>query len=356
MSMKRMTTVFLLIIAMGTWSCAGEGKKSESENPGENRPAAGEVNVYSHRFYDADKELFKRFEEKTGIVVNVKMDDADRLIQLLQTEGENTPADLLIATDIGRIYYAKELGLLQAVSSPVLSERIPPHLRDKEGQWFGLTKRARVIMYNTDLVKPSELSTYEDLADPKWARSISVRSSTSVYNKSLMASIIAHDGEEKALAWAKGIVGNLATEPNGNDRDQLKNIVSGTGKIALVNTYYLGLMANSVNEAERAAAQKIKPFFPNQSGRGTHINISGAGLVKGAKNKENAMRLLEFLVSDEAQRLYAEANFEYPVNPAVQPPPLLQSWGDFREDTINLEELGKLQNKAIKIFEAAGWN
>lgn len=354
-SSKQLVSITLVAAVVGLWSCAGEGGKSPDGEEMKKDSAGTEVNVYSHRFYDTDKELFRRFEEQTGIVVNVKMDEADRLIQLLQTEAKNSPADLLITTDIGRLYYAKELGLLQPVNSSLLAERIPAHLRDKEQMWYGLTKRARVIMYNTDLVKPSELSTYEDLAHPKWQQAISVRSSSNVYNKSLMASLIAHNGEEKALEWAKGVVKNMATEPNGSDRDQLKNIVSGTGKIALVNTYYLGLMANSQNEAERAAAQKIKPFFPNQDGRGTHINVSGAGVVKAAKNKENAIRLLEFLVSEEAQRLYAEANHEYPVNPAVQPSQLLQSWGGFREDTINLEEIGKLQNKAIEVYEASGW-
>lgn len=352
--------LFVLVAAMaGLLAACGETKTGQEQTTNKEaaqEKSAGEVNVYSHRFYDTDKALFKKFEEQTGIKVNVKMDDASRLIQLLETEGENTPADVLITTDIGRVYYAKELGLMQSVSSPTLEKQIPAHLRDADGQWFGLTKRARVIMYNTELVKPEELSTYEDLATEKWKEALSIRSSTNVYNRSLMASIIANDGKEAALEWAKAVRANMATEPKGNDRDQLKNIVSGTGKVAVANTYYLGLMTNSENEAERDAAAKVKPFFPNQDGRGTHVNISGAGVVKHSKNVENAMQLIEFLTSVEAQKMYVDANYEYPVNPAVEPSELLKSWGDFKEDQINLEEIGRLQKEAIEVFEKAGWN
>lgn len=336
-------------------SCTEQSNTSKESSSNEEAVSAGEVNVYSHRFYDSDKELFKRFEEQTGITVNVKMDDADRLIQLIQAEGDNSPADVLITTDIGRLYYAKELGVLEPSGSEVLNERIPAHLRDKENHWFGLTKRARVIMYNKDLVDPSELSTYEDLASEQWSGQISVRSSSNIYNRSLMSSLIEHLGREDAATWATSVRQNMATNPKGNDRDQLKNIVSGTGKIALTNTYYLGLMINSENEAEREAAAQILPFFPNQDGRGAHINISGGGVVKGAGNKANAIKLLEFLVSEEAQSLYVEANYEYPVNPMVPMSDLLASWGEFKEDKVALESVGALQEEAISVFEEASW-
>ena len=340
-------------VVLSLLSCTNsENKKDQSEST----LIQEEVNVYSHRFYDTDKELFKLFEEKTGIKVNVKMDDADKLIQLIQTEGKNTPADILITTDIGRLFYAKKLGLLKAVNSEILNNSIPKHLRGPEGKWYGLTKRARVIMYNTELVAPEELSTYEDLATPKWGGAISVRSSSNIYNKSLLASIIAHNGEEASLDWANAVVANMATDPKGNDRDQMRNIVSGTGKIAIANTYYLGLLLNSENEAEKAAAQKIKPFFPNQEDRGTHINISGAGIISFSQNEENAVKLLEFLVSEEAQKRYAEQNFEYPVNQRAEASELLKSWGSFKEDTINLETIGALQTQAIETFKEASWN
>jgi len=354
-NMNKLLTAFMLLAILTLFSCEGE-QNNETKSVENTEEQTAEVNVYSHRFYDSDKALFAQFEEETGIKVNVKMDDADRLIQLLQTEGENTPADLLITTDIGRLYYAKELGLLQSVSSALLTERIPAHLRSKESDWFGLTKRARVIMYNPTKTEVSSLSTYEDLADPKWKGQISIRSSSNVYNKSLMASLVAHLGEEEATQWAKGIVANMATEPKGNDRDQIKNIVSGTGSIAITNTYYLGLLVNSDNPAEREAAQNVVPFFPNQDGRGAHINLSGAGVVKGADNAENAVKLLEFLVSEKAQSLYVEANYEYPVNPNVKPSELLSSWGDFVEDTLNLEEIGQRQKEAIQAFADAEWN
>mgnify|MGYP006415018801 FL=1 len=354
--MKLKSVGFILLATILIWSCAEQDAKSNDSNADKAIKHSGEVNVYSHRYYDSDKELFKRFEEETGIVVNIKMDDADRLIQLIQAEGENSPADLLITTDIGRLVYAQDLGLLDYADSKTLIERIPSHLRDSDNEWFGLTKRARVIMYNTDLVDPSELSTYEDLATDKWKGQISVRSSTNIYNRSLLSSIIAHHKIEQATEWAASVRDNMATDPKGNDRDQLKNIVSGTGKIALTNTYYLGLMLNSENEAERAAAAKILPFFPNQDGRGAHVNISGAGVVKGASNKTNAIKLLEYLVSVDAQSLYVEANYEYPVNPNVPMSELLASWGEFEEDTLDLEVVGRLQADAIVVFEAAEWD
>ena len=317
---------------------------------------AGEVvNVYSHRHYDADKQLFKQFEEKTGIEVNVVKAEAGELIKRLETEGMNSPADLFITSDAGNLHQVKEQGLLQSVQSKVLEAAIPKTLRDSDNQWFALTKRARVIVYAKDRVKPEELSTYEDLADPKWKGKIMVRSSSNVYNQSLLASLISHHGIEKATKWAEGVVANMAKEPKGNDRYQVKAIANGVGDIAIVNTYYIGKMVDNKDVTQREAVKKVGVFFPNQNDRGTHINISGIGMTKSAKNKENAVKLMEYLVTPEAQAIFAQANFEYPVLKGVKVSDLVASWGTFKADELAIENLGINNKEAVKAFDRAGW-
>ena len=353
--MKINQVVFIGLLAF-LWSCGGATTQTENAAKEEVKEKKQEVvNVYSHRFYDADKELFKRFEEATGIVVNVKKDKDDKLIQLLQTEGENTQADVLVTVDAGRLYYASELDLLQSVTSEKLEQNVPAGSRESDGYWYGLTKRARVIAYSNERVQPGQLSTYEALTNEEWKGKISIRSSSNIYNQSLLASMIAHHGEEKALEWAKGMVDNMWQEPKGNDRDQVKNVALGKADVAVINTYYMGKLLNSSNELEKEAAAKVSLFFPNQEDRGTHINVSGAGVVKHAKNKENAIKLLEFLTSIEAQKVYAESNYEYPVNPNVEPSELLKSWGDFKMDELNLKQLGTENSTAVKVFNEAGW-
>lgn len=342
-------------MAMVIAACNSANQNGQEETAEEQVDKSEVVNVYTHRYYDADKELFALFEKETGIKVNVKSDKSDKLIQLLQSEGAHTEADLLLTVDAGRQYYAKQLGLLGAVNSEVLNTNIPAHLRDPENYWFGLTIRARVIMYNKETVDPAELSTYEDLTSEKWKGQIMVRSAGNIYNQSLMASVVHHHGEEGAMAWAEGVVANMAREPKGNDRDQIKQVAVGNGKLAIVNTYYLGKLKNSDNDLEREAAEKVAVFFPNQETTGTHINVSGAALTKHAPNKENAIKLLEFMSGETAQSIFAESNYEYPANPAVPPSALLQDWGEFKADQLNLSELGALNEKAVELFEAAGW-
>ncbi len=344
------------LLVLSLFSCGNE-KTEDVKNTVDSTETleVGEVNVYSHRFYDVDKQLFEEFERQTGIKVNVKNDKDDQLIQLLQSEGENSLADVLITVDAGRLAYAKQLGLTQAINSESLHQTIPSHLRDNDNHWFGLTKRARVIIYSNERVKPEQLSTYEDLANPKWKGKINVRSSSNIYNQSLYASIIANVGEEKALNWAKGVVANFTQEPSGNDRDQIGNVAIGKGDLAIANTYYLGKLINSENEMEQNAAKSVSVFFPNQGGRGAHVNISGAAVTKYAKNKENAIKLIEFLAGAEAQKVYAESNYEYPVNPNIEASELLKSWGAFKEDTLPLSKLTDYNTKAIELFEKAGW-
>jgi len=316
---------------------------------------AGVVNVYSHRHYDTDEALFRRFTEKTGIRVNVVTASADELITRLENEGANSPADILITVDAGRLHRAKEKGLLRPIRSEVLEESIPASLRDPEGHWFGLTVRARVIVYDTSRVDPSELSTYEDLADPRWRGRVLVRSSGNVYNQSLLASLIASSGEEATERWASGIVANMARQPSGSDTDQAKAVAAGVGDVAVVNTYYVARLKNSSDPEDRRVGERLGVFFPNQDGRGAHINVSGAGVTASSKNVDNAVRLLEFLASEEAQRLFSEANFEYPANPRVEPAEILRAWGEFRADTLNLARLGELNAPAVKIFDRVGW-
>lgn len=319
--------------------------------------ASNEVNVYSHRHYDTDKQLFKMFEKETGIKVNVVKDKASKLIKRIESEGKNTPADVLITADVGRLVQAQEKGILQKISSNILDENVPKNLKSTQDYWFGITKRARVIVYHKDRVDPSDLSTYADLTHKRWKKRILIRKSNNIYNQSLLASFIASDGQKAATTWAKGIVKNMARKPAGNDRDQMKAIVAGLGDIAVVNTYYVGKLLNSKKPAEVLVGEKMGVFFPNQGvgERGTHINISGAGVVKGSKNKENAIKFLEFLISPKAQKLFAKANYEYPVNPKVEPSSLLKSWGTFKEDTTPLEAFGKNNVNAVKVFNIVGW-
>jgi iron(III) transport system substrate-binding protein len=313
------------------------------------------VNVYSHRHYDTDEALFQRFTEMTGIEVRVVSASADELIARLEREGEASPADVLITVDAGRLHRAKERGLLRSVSSRELESAVPEGLRDPEGYWFGLTKRARIIAYARDRVNPDDVQTYGDLTDEQWVGRIVARSSENIYNVSHLASIIAANGPEVADAWVRGVVANFARPPQGNDTDQIRDVAAGVGDLALVNSYYVGRLLNSDDEAGRELASQVGLIFPNQGGRGTHINVSGAGVTRHAPNAANAVRLLEFLVSEEAQRAFAEGNFEYPVREGVAWAPTLVEWGEFRSDPLPLSRLGELNNEAVQIFDRAGW-
>ena len=314
-----------------------------------------QINVYSHRHYDSDKILFKKFTDQTGIKVNVIKGSADQLIERLISEGENSPADVLLTVDAGRLHRAKMAGILQPVKSRVLNDNVPSSMRDPDRQWFGLTVRARVIVYSKDRVKPSQLSTYEDLAKAKWRGKIAVRSSSNIYNQSLMASIIEANGTREALSWAKSVRKNMARAPRGSDRDQARAVAAGLADIAIMNTYYLGILANSSNPKDRDVFKKVSVFFPNQNGRGTHINISGAGITKSSKNKKDAIKFLEFLTSSESQKIFGNVNYEYPIKIETNQSDLLKSWGSFKPDKVNLSILGIKNSEAVKLFDKAGW-
>lgn len=317
--------------------------------------AAEEVNIYSYRKEVLIRPLLDAFTAATGIRVNLVSGKADALLERLKSEGINSPADILLTTDVGRLYRAKQAGVFQPVRTPLLERSVPARYRDPEGYWYGLSVRARVIFYAPDRVDPATLSTYEALAGPEWKGRICIRSSSNIYNQSLLASMIANDGPEAAEAWAAGIVANLARKPQGGDRDQIKAVAAGQCDVAIANTYYYAGMLASTDRSQREAAAKVAIFWPNQQGRGAHVNISGAGVTRGAPNKENAIRLLEFLVSEEAQKLYAEKVYEYPVRPGVAVAGTVKQLGDFKADELNLAQLGKYNAEAVRIFDRVGW-
>lgn len=359
-------TLLLVVFAVVLAGCGSgneaqnntdSAKTEESAQSTDSKPAetGGEINIYTARHYDVDQELYDMFTKETGIKVNVVEGKAPELIERMKREGQSTPADLFITVDGGILNSAKVEELLQPIESEVLNKQVPADLRDKDNQWVGLSTRARVIVYAKDRVNPSDLSTYEDLATDKWKGKVVVRSSTNLYNQSLLASFIDIMGEEEAEAWAAGLAANLAREPEGGDRDQAKAIVSGVGDVALMNTYYVGQLAASEDAEEVKVAESVGVFFPNQQTTGTHINISGAGLVKYSKNKENAIQLLEFLTAPEAQTKISHANFEFPVNSEATLPELLKSWGSFKHQSVDFAKYGELNPKTVEIANKVGW-
>ncbi|HSI65789.1 MAG TPA: Fe(3+) ABC transporter substrate-binding protein [Planococcus sp. (in: firmicutes)] len=343
-------STLLLLTACGN-DTTSESTASETKETNESKV----VNLYTARHYDVDDQLYSKFEEETGIKVNIISGEADELLERIKREGDATEADVFLTADAGRLFRAKEDGILQAVQSDVLDEQIPANYQDDDQMWYGLTKRARVIVYDTDRVSPEDLSTYEALTEEEWKGRVLTRSSENVYNQSLLASFIEMNGEEAAKEWAAGLTENFARNPEGGDRDQAKGIASGIGDVAIMNTYYLGQMLNSEDSQEVQVAEDLGVFFPNQDTDGTHVNVSGAGVVNGSKNKENAISLIEFLSAPEAQGTFAEANYEYPVNPNVEATELLQSWGEFKEQDIPLSALGNHNSRSILIFNEVGW-
>ncbi len=321
------------------------------------------VNLYSARHYDIDEQLYEQFTEDTGIKVNVLEGEPDELIERITNEGEQSPADVFLAVDAGRLWRAEEAGIFASVTSDVLTSQIPENLRSPEGKWFGLTTRARVLVYNKANVKPSDLSTYENLADPKWKGRICVRSSGNVYNQSLIGSMIETDGAEATEKWAKGLVANFARQPEGGDVDQIKAVAAGQCDVAIANHYYWARMAKSDEAADLEVIEKTAVFFPNQGNgteataenRGTHINISGMGLVEGAPNAENALKFMEFLVTPNAQKVFAEGNNEYPVIKNVELDPVVSKLGEFKVDAVNVSSYGRNNLAANEIFDRAGW-
>ena len=304
----------------------------------------------------ATKENLKRNIEKI-FKVNVTKANADELIQRMKIEGSSSPADLFITVDVGKLWQAGDMGLLQKVEDETITSGIDSEFLDPNNYWIPLTYRSRVVVFSRERVDVDELSTYEDLANEKWKNRLLIRSSSNSYNQALMSSLIANLGLDVAEDWSTKIVSNLARDPKGNDRDQVKAIASGQGDIAVVNSYYIGLLLSSEKEEELKAGNSVGVFFPNQgeNQRGAHINVSGIALTKNAPNRENAIKLISYLTSQSAQQTYVNNTYEYSVNSSVEPNEIVKSWGDFKKDKLDLNMLGVKRNEAIRIFDKTGW-
>ncbi len=314
------------------------------------------LNLYSSRHYNTDEALYSGFTKQTGVRINRIEAPEDALLERLKNEGAASPADVLVTVDAGRLWRAERMGLFQPVKSAVLDARIPAALRQPEGLWFGFSTRARVIIFAKDVVKPGDIRNYEDLADPKLKGKVCMRSSSNMYNLSLMSALIEELGEAKAEAWAKGVVGNFARDPKGGDTDQIKAVAAGECAVSIVNTYYYVRMLKATKPEERAMIEKVGVVWPNQDNRGAHVNISGAGVLKSAPNKESAIRFLEYLASDDAQRYFANGNNEFTVVSSVNVDNReLASLGKFKPDPLNVSAFGKNQPAAQKAYDRAGW-
>ncbi len=313
------------------------------------------INLYSSRHYDTDRTLYDGFTTETGVRVRLIEGDADQLVERIRNEGANSPADVLITVDAARLARAQDAGVLAPSRSAVLEARIPASLREPGGHWYGVSRRVRVVMYDKQRGAPAGLARYEDLAKPSFRGQILVRAAAHPYNLSLMGSIIAADGPEAAEAWARGVVANMARPPQGGDTPQFQAVLAGQGSLAIANTYYLARFGASSVPAEKALYDRIGVIFPNQADRGAHVNVSGAGVVRTAPNREGALRFIEYLTSPRAQEMFANGNFEYPVVEDVPPTPSLAAFGPFKADALNAAQYGALSGQALQIMQRAGW-
>ncbi len=310
------------------------------------------LNLYSSRHYQSDEALYEAFTRQTGIRVNRIEAGEDALIERIRNEGARSPADVLITVDAGRLWRAEQLGLFQPVRSALLERRVPASFREPGGHWFGFSMRARVIAYHKARVQPAEVATYAALAEPKWKGRICVRSSSNIYNLSLMGALIEHLGAAQAEGWARAVRANLARDPKGGDTDQIKGVAAGECDVAIANHYYSARLAGSAKADERAVAEKVGIVFPDQAGRGTHVNISGAGVLKHAPHRDAAVKFLEYLASDDAQRYFSDGNNEWPVVASVRVNnPVLAALGAFKYDPLNVAVLGRNQPESQKLYD-----
>ncbi|MEM6452330.1 MAG: Fe(3+) ABC transporter substrate-binding protein [Cyanobacteria bacterium P01_D01_bin.105] len=347
------------LLSAGLVACQGQStpdaSTSDDSTSGAASGANSVVNIYSARHYDVDEVLYDRFTDDTGIEVNILEGKPDELIERIKNEGAQSPADVYMAVDAGRLWRAQEAGIFQGAESEVLKGAVPESLRSPNDEWFGLTSRARVLVYNSANVDPAELSTYEALANPEWNGRVCVRSSSNVYNQSLVGSMVETIGPEATEAWAKGLVANFARQPEGGDVDQIRAVASGLCDVAIVNHYYWARLAKSDDADNLEAIAKTAVFFPNQDDRGTHVNVSGMGLVKDAPNRENAIAFMEYLVSADVQEIFAETNNEYPVVPGVEVDPVVAELGEFKVDEVNVSSYGRNNPEVNEIVDRAGW-
>lgn len=340
-SLSSALSLLLGAIALLGTACSG---------PNANNPATKVVNIYSSRHYNTDTQLYTDFTKQTGIQVNLIEGKDAELIERIKSEGKNSPADVLITVDAGRLWRAEQAGLFQPIESAVLQSEVPADLRDPQGRWYGFSRRARVIIYNKAKVQPSQLSTYEDLANPRWKGKLCARSSDNIYNQSMVAAHIQDKGAPATETWVKGLVANFARPPEGNDTSQIKAVAEGVCDLAIVNHYYLARMLNDSNPATRAIAQKVGVFFPKP----THVNISGAGVIASAPHKQNAVQFLEYLGSPAGQRYFVGGTHEYPVQ-GESSDPTTHSFGPFTAAKVNVDAYGNNNAKAVQIMDRAGW-
>lgn len=330
-------------------ACGGEQAQEGQEADG------GEVNLYTARHYDSDLALYERFTEETGIRINRIEGNADQLIARMRSEGERSPADLFVTADAGALWRAQQAGLFQPVQSQDLQQRVPDSLREPQGNWHGFTRRARVVAYNPERVRAEDVDTYEDLASPQLRGRICVRSSDNIYNLSLMGALIEAWGEQRAEQWARGIVANMARPPEGGDRDQIRAVGAGICDVAITNSYYFIRMASGDDQSDRQIAERLRLGFPSLNGQGSHVNISGGGVAVNAPNRENAIRLLEFFASPEAQQHFARHNNEFPASPGVEAPPPVDAYADFEANPMPVATFAAHQPRAQAIMSRAGW-
>lgn len=341
-----------MLALAGALVLAGCGQQAEKEASSAD---AGVVNIYTARHYDADLALYARFTELTGIRVNRIEGNADQLIARIQAEGEASPADVFVASDAGALWRIQNAGLFQPIQSETLNAAIPANLRDPDGRWFGFTRRARVVAYDPARVRPEEVDTYEEIASPRFRGKLCVRSADNPYNLSLVGALIEAWGPDKASDWVRGIAANLARAPEGGDRDQIRAVGAGVCEIALTNTYYYVLLGSGEDAADKALVERIKLAFPSLDGQGTHVNVSGGGVVTGAPNRENAIRLVEFMGSAEAQTMIAAGNGEYPASLSVPAPPPVDAIADFTAHPMSVATFGPRTAEALELMTAAGW-
>lgn len=343
--MKSLSRREFSLAALAGLAACGSGGAGESAT----------VNVYSARHYDADRRLYAAFEEATGIAVRVLPASAEQLLQRLEAEGDATEADLVIAADAGNLWRLKQAGVLRTVTSPALEAGVPANLRDPDGAYWGFTKRARVIIHRKDAVRPEEAASLDDLATARFRNQVVARTSTNMYQLSTLASRIERLGADNARAWAAGVRANFVRDPQGSDTDQIKAVAAGEAQVTFCNHYYYFRLLRSQDPADREIAAKVGIIMPDQAGGGAHINISGAGIAAHSKRPENAQRLLEYMITDEAQRLLAPLTDEFPIRPDLPGAPELASLGTFKEESIPLDALGRHQVEAARIFEEVGW-
>ncbi|WP_445683717.1 Fe(3+) ABC transporter substrate-binding protein [Sporosarcina sp. FSL K6-3457] len=346
---RRFLLVVSLILFLTTFLLYEMNRGKSSENKQQ------VVNVFTARHYQIDNEVFREFTKRTGIQVNEVKGTAEELVERIQREGKASSADLFLAVDGGVLNFAKQSGVLQPMTSETLLRNVPAEWRDPDNYWAGIATRSRVIVYAKDRVDPDELSTYEDLTSEQWKGRVLIRSASSLYNQSLLASFIELSGEVEAEKWAEGIVRNLSREPEGGDRAQAMAIAAKIGDVAIMNTYYIGQMSASLDPEEREIAEKLGVFFPNQQTTGAHMNISGIGLAKYSPNKDHALKLAEFLTSREGQTLLTQGSYEFPVNDEADMPEMLKNWGNFKQQPVDIASLGHFHKQATEIFERVGW-